>query len=117
MFFTYERTGQFFARPSQIGQSEMYLSILYSINSIVEQQGIDGVLLMCAIFEALFTALQLVIFHIVFSTTEKKHEFIGGALLWIAVNPIQIIGGFSNLGSLNDVLYLVLLLCPLLSDT
>lgn len=28
-FDTYERTGKFFARPLQIGQSEMYLNFLW----------------------------------------------------------------------------------------
>jgi len=53
----------------------------------------------------------------VFAATDKKKEYVGAALFWIAVNPIQLIGGFSNLGSLNDSLFYILLLFPLLNDS
>lgn len=35
----------------------------------------------------------------------------------MAVNPIQLIGGLCNLGSLNDFLFYALLLLPLISDS
>ena len=87
-FDTYDRTGKFFARPLQIGQSEMYLHCLYMLNAILADQGIDGVMLACGIFEALSLFVQLILFHLAYTATEKKSVYMVGALFWLTVNPI-----------------------------
>lgn len=87
-FDTYERTGQFFARPLQIGQSEMYLHFLYFMTQLMADSGLDGVFLTTAAFEAVSLMVQLIIFHFVYTATEKKDDFVTAALFFMTVNPI-----------------------------
>ena len=116
-FNTYERTGKFFARPLQIGQSEMYLHFLWTMNKTLGESGLDGVFITTALFEALSILIQIAIFHHVFNITDKKASYAGAVLFFVAVNPIQLIGGLCHLGSFNDFLFYLLILFPLIGDS
>ena len=34
LFYTYEKTGEFYAGPNSVAQSELYLKLLYAINQV-----------------------------------------------------------------------------------
>ena len=116
LLYTYEQTGSFSARPLQVSQSEMYLLVLYHVKKLFEGRD-EGIYLIIGAFEALSMMFQFIIFHIVFSATAKKSEYIGYALCWIALNPIQLVGGFLHLGSMNDCLFYLVIMLSLLDDT
>ena len=73
---------------------------------------------MClAIFETISTLLQLIIFGVVYSATEKKEKYTAMAFGWVIFNPISMIGGFTNLGSLNDALFYLLVMLPIADES
>ena len=69
-----------------------------------------------AIFELMSTLLQLIIFGIVYSATAKKEKLTALAFAWIILNPVSLIGGFTNLGSLNDAIFYMLVLLPIAEE-
>ena len=60
--------------------------------------------------------LQLIIFGIVYSATEKKEVYTSIAFAWIIFNPVSLLAGFTNLGSLNDTLFYLLVLLPIADE-
>ena len=117
LFYIYEKTGEFYAGPNTVAQSELYLKILYTVNQIsLEQGGFDLIYIFVGLFEALSIVCQLIIFHLVFSATEKKADQAGFVLCWIVFNPLQVLGSFANFGSLSDCLFYVLIMLPMLED-
>jgi len=86
------------------------------VSKLTSDSGSDGVFVVIAIFEALSTIFQMVIFQIVFSASPKKAHLAGFVLCWIAFNPIQILCGFAHLGSLNDSLFYLIVMLPLIDD-
>lgn len=89
LFYTYEKTGEFRAGPNQVAQSELYLKLLYTVNQIsLDKGGFDLIYIFVGLFEVLSIICQLVIFHHVFSATEKKADQAGFVLCWIIFNPI-----------------------------
>jgi hypothetical protein len=57
MFYCYEKDGQFFTRPHQVGQSELYLHFLYWLSKVTADAGSDGIYLAIGIFEAISVAI------------------------------------------------------------
>ena len=68
------------------------------------------------IFEVISVLLQLIIFGIVYSATDKKEMYTMIAFAWIIFNPISLFGGFTNLGSFNDALFYFLVLLPIADE-
>lgn len=66
-FYIYETSGKFFAGPTDVGQSELLLKLLYAIYSPTKND--LRLHLFIAFFESVSVILQLVIFHKVFSIT------------------------------------------------
>ena len=116
LFYTYEKTGEFYAGPNSVAQSEMYLKFLYSVNQVAIKYGLEGIYIIVGLFEIISIVFQLMIFHLVFSATDKKADQAGLALCWIIFNPIQVLGGFSHFGSFSDSLFYLIILLPLLDD-
>ena len=115
MLYTYEKTGTFFVAPNQVGQSELLCKFLYYINSAASLN-MQGLYMCLALFETMSMLLQLIIFGVVFSATEKKEKFTAFAFAWVILNPISLVGGFTNIGSLNDAFFYLIVLLPILGD-
>ena len=115
MFYTYDKYGTFFAAPNQVGQSELLLKFLYFINKAASLD-MQGLYMCLALFETISVLLQLIIFGVVYSATEKKEKHTAMAFAWIIFNPISLVGGFTNLGSFNDAVFYLVVLLPLLGD-
>ena len=120
MLYMYKRTGKFFARPSQIGQSEILLQMIFYISEMFTTDNYNGaesgIYFFSTIGELLSLAMQLILFYCVFSISEKKSKYSTVALLWITFNPISLIGGFSYIGSFNDALFYMVIALPLLDE-
>ena len=69
-----------------------------------------------AIFEVISVLMQLIIFGIVYSATDKKETYTMIAFAWIIFNPISVLGGFTNIGSFNDTLFYLLVLLPIADE-
>jgi len=117
VFYTYEKTGEFYAGPNSVAQSELYLQILYHMNKLaIESAGFEVLYVFVGLFESLSILFQVITFYIVFSATDKKADQAGFVLCWILFNPIQVLGGFSHFGSLSDCLFYLIIMLPLLED-
>ena len=55
LFYSYEKTGEFFMGPTQVSQSELYLRLLYHVNTLIADGGNDGLYLVVGFFEGLST--------------------------------------------------------------
>ena len=53
IFYNYEKTGEFYAGPNSVAQSEIYLNFLYFVHKISIEQGLDGVYIIVGLFETL----------------------------------------------------------------
>lgn len=125
--FFYKKTGNFYPSPVSVGQSELLLKVLYYFFSDMngQQNNINGgaanfsdqsIYLFISMAESASIFLQLVIMNIVYSATPKKSPYTLVALMFILFNPIQLIGGFSNLASFNDFMFYLLILVPITGD-
>lgn len=117
LFYTYETRGVFYAGPNGVAQSELYLYLLYQLSQSLAGSGNDGIMLAVGIFESISVLIQLIAFHIVYSTTPKKAPYATAALTWIIFNPISLASAFAQLGTLNDCLFYLLFMLPLLGDS
>ena len=76
----------------------------------------EAAYLVTGICEGLSILFQIIIFHTVYSATNKKAEYSSFVLCWIVLNPIQVLGGFSHLGGLSDCLFYLIIMLPLVGD-
>jgi len=108
MFYTYQQTGNFLNSPIQIGQSE-YLVRLYFF--VYQQWGDLGLKATLTGIDALTLILQLAVFRMIFSATEKKAQYTGLVFYWILFNPISLFAGntHANLGGFNDMLWYLIM--------
>ena len=98
-----------------MSQSEYLLYILYFMHQAMPEN--DEVLfLYISIFEVISLLIQLIIFGVVYSATDKKETYTMIAFAWILFNPISLLGGFTNLGSFNDTLFYLLVLLPICGE-
>ena len=90
--------------------------MLYTVYEEAVKQGIEGVFIVVGLFEILSMVFQIVIFHIVYSSTDKKAGYKNFVLCWIIINPIQVLGGFSHFGSMNDCIFYLIVMISILGD-
>ena len=121
MLYMYERTGKFYARPSQIGQSELLMKLIYFFAKLFEDEhgrmnSSSAIYFVSAISELASMIAQLITFYSVYSISRAKSKFTNLAMYWIVFNPISLIGGFTYIGSFNDALFYICAILPILDE-